>query len=86
MYHEHMTPEEHHTHYASYLLRLRLVGSGEQSVWTASIEDTATGSRHTFPDVEALATFLLAEYGEHRAVLSEGVSVEPAGKSVANQQ
>ncbi len=86
MYHEHMTPEENHAHYASYLLRLRLVGGGEQSVWTASIEDTATGSRHTFPDVEALATFLLAEFGEHRSALSEGVPAGPAGKSVANQQ
>jgi hypothetical protein len=55
--------EEQTTRYASYLLRLRLVRNDDQPVRIASIDDPASGSHRSFPNVEALAAFLLAEFG-----------------------
>jgi len=54
---------EPRTTYASYLLRLWLVRSDDEVTWIATIDRSATGSRRSFPSVEALVTFLLAEYG-----------------------
>jgi ATP/maltotriose-dependent transcriptional regulator MalT len=51
------------TSYTSYLLRLTRVGQGSQATWVASVLSTATGDRRSFPSVEALAVFLVAEYG-----------------------
>ena len=58
--------------YASYLLRLRLMGNRDQANWIASVENTATGNRRSFPSVEALAAFLLAEFGERRSASGDG--------------
>jgi hypothetical protein len=57
------TAEESNAHYASYMLRLRLMGQGNQTLWVASIENTATGSQRSFPGIEALVAFLRAEFG-----------------------
>jgi hypothetical protein len=48
--------------YASYLLRLRRVQNESQATWVASVQSTATGEQRSFPSIEALATFLLANY------------------------
>ncbi len=63
--------EEQTTRYASYLIRFRLVRNDDQPVWIASIDDTASGSHRSFPNVEALAAFLLAEF-EGRRTGAEG--------------
>lgn len=62
---------EPHTTYASYLLRLWLVRNGAEATWVASIVRTATGNHRSFPSVEALVTFLLAEYGRAGAVATD---------------
>lgn len=49
--------------YASYLLRLRKMHSDQQTTWVASVQSTSSGEQLSFPGVEALATFLIAEYG-----------------------
>jgi ATP/maltotriose-dependent transcriptional regulator MalT len=49
--------------YASYLLRLTRVGQSDRTTWVASVQSTATGDRRSFPNVEALVAFLVAEYG-----------------------
>ena len=58
--------------YASYLLGLRLIWNDDEPVWKASVENTATGSYRSFPNVEALATFLLAEFGGRELVATVG--------------
>ena len=58
------------TRYSSYMLRFRVTPTGNQLNCLVSIEDTATGSQRSFPNVEALATFLLAEFGEGRSAVS----------------
>ena len=65
LYPERMTNEKSTDtiRYASYLLGLRLIWNDDEPVWKASVENTATGSYRSFPNVEALATFLLAEFG-----------------------
>lgn len=68
------------THYSSYLLRFRMTPTGNQMNCLVSIEDTATGSRRSFPNVEALATFLLAEFGKHRAAGSSDTPIEQEDK------
>ncbi len=68
------------THYSSYMLRFRVTPSGNQTNCLVSIEDTATGSRRSFPNVEALATFLLAEFGERRSAVDNRPPIEPADK------
>ncbi len=55
------------TYYASYLLRLKSIAHGDQVTWLASLEDTATGKRRSFPSGEALVAFLLAEFKGHQA-------------------
>jgi hypothetical protein len=49
--------------YASYVLRLRNMQNDCQATWLASLQSTATGEQRSFPSVEALATYLLAEFG-----------------------
>lgn len=49
--------------YASYLLRLRQVQNDQRVTWAASIQSTADGEQRPFADVEALVTFLRAEFG-----------------------
>jgi hypothetical protein len=64
LYHKRMpTAEERNAGYASYLLRLRLMGKGDQALWVASVENPASGDQRSFPSVEALVTFLRAEFG-----------------------
>ena len=73
-YHLGMTQgDEPITRYASYLLRLRLVWSDEQPIWIASLENTITGSHRSFPNAEALAAYLLAEYGRRNPVVKDGL-------------
>ena len=62
MFHE----DEPDTRYVSYLLRLQLMRKDDQSVWVASTESTTDGSHRSFPNVETLAAFLLAEFGERQ--------------------
>ncbi len=64
--------EERGTRYASYLLRLRLMWNDNDPVWIASAENTATGSYRSFPNVGALAAFLLAEFGGRESVVKGG--------------
>jgi hypothetical protein len=69
LYDERMpTTEESNAHYASYMLRLRLMGQGNQTLWVASIENTATGLQRSFPGIEALVAFLRAEFGAYSSV------------------
>ena len=44
--------------YLSYLLRLWQIESKGQSVWRASLEDSRTGERRGFANVDALLVFL----------------------------
>lgn len=69
------TEEAPTTRYTSYLLRLRLMSTGKQTLWLASMDDTLTGKHRSFPNVEALAAYLLAEFGGNRSA-SENRSVE----------
>jgi hypothetical protein len=62
------TTEESNASYASYLLRLRLMGKGSQAMWIASVENTATGDQRSFPSVETLVAFLRAEFGGSSSV------------------
>lgn len=62
--------------YASYMLRLRLVWNDEEPIWVASMEDTVTGSHRSFPNLEALTAFLLAEYGGRRTAAKGGAQSE----------
>ncbi len=48
--------------YAAYLLRLRKFQDGRRATWVASVQSIATGEQRTFSSVEALATFLLAQF------------------------
>jgi hypothetical protein len=68
--------EEPNIRYASYLLRLRLVWNDAGPIWMASLDNTATGSHRSFPNAEALATFLLAEFGGSRPVVQDGLPSE----------
>jgi hypothetical protein len=52
-----------HANYTSYLLRLRRLRTGDQGDWVASVESTTTGEQRSFPSVETLVAFLLAEFG-----------------------
>jgi hypothetical protein len=62
------TAEESNAHYASYMLRFRLMGQGNQTLWIASVENTATGLQRSFPGIEALVAFLRAEFGVNSSV------------------
>ena len=44
--------------YYSYLLRVWLVGDGDQPHWRTSLEDTHTGERKGFTSITALCEYL----------------------------
>jgi hypothetical protein len=44
--------------YASYLLRLWFTQRANGCAWIASIQSTATGELHRFPDLDTLVQFL----------------------------
>ena len=50
--------------YLSYLLRIWSTIRGEQRVWQASLEETDTGERMGFTDLQALLVFLEDETGQ----------------------
>ena len=54
---------EFNARYASYLLRLRQVRSDDKATWLASVKNVDSGEQRLFPSIDALITFLLAEYG-----------------------
>jgi hypothetical protein len=63
--------------YISYLLRLWPTKSGDETVWRASLEDSETGERRGFADLDALLAFLRERTGPaHRAP----VEAEPGGE------
>ena len=68
------------TCYSLYMLRFRVTPTGNQLNCLVSIEDTATGSHRSFPNVEALATFLLAEFGAGRSAISSDTPIEKEDK------
>lgn len=73
------TEETPATRYTSYLLRLRLTSTGKQTMWLASMDDTLTGKHRSFPNVEALAAYLLAEFGGNRPASEDGsLAAEPS--------
>jgi hypothetical protein len=69
---------EHSARYASYLLRLRQVRSDDQATWLASVQNVASGAQRSFPSVEALVTFLLAEFGRSEPVRGTPGVPDPA--------
>jgi hypothetical protein len=52
---------QHDAGSTSLLLRLRQ--SDDRATWLVSVQNVSTGDRRAFPSIEALVTFLLAEYG-----------------------
>ena len=52
--------------YRAYLLRLWDANSHGPPAWHASLEDTHTGERWGFADLERLVTFLTAQIGAGR--------------------
>jgi hypothetical protein len=52
--------------YRAYLLRLWDANSHGPPTWHASLEDTHTGERWGFADLERLVAFLAAEIGDGR--------------------
>jgi hypothetical protein len=50
------------TSYAAYLLRLRKMQDDSRATWVASVQSIPTGEQRSFPSVEALAAFLLAQF------------------------
>jgi ATP/maltotriose-dependent transcriptional regulator MalT len=67
------------TGYASYLLRLTRVGHGSRATWVASTQSTATGDRRSFPSVDALVAFLVAEFGNRMPVAGNRPIEDRAG-------
>ncbi len=53
--------------YAAYVLRLRKMQDSNHATWVASVQSVATGEQRSFPSVEALATFFLAQFGSRSA-------------------
>jgi hypothetical protein len=49
--------------YLSYLLRLWQAPGGAEQPWRASLQDTLTGERRGFADVEALCAYLHTQIG-----------------------
>ena len=45
-------------HYCSYLLRLWRVGPARAALWRVSLEETLSGRRRTFSDLQSLLLFL----------------------------
>ncbi len=60
------------TDYASYMLRLRRIKTGDTSIWIPSLESTATGYRYSFPNLDALYDFLNTEFGSGEAEADSG--------------
>ena len=50
--------------YRAYLLRLWDANSHGPPAWHASLEDTHTGERHGFADLERLVAFLMEQIGQ----------------------
>ena len=69
-----MTPRS--PRYRAYLLRLWDANPRGPSAWHASLEDTHTGERWGFADLERLLAFLTAEIGDGKP--EEDGSVPPA--------
>jgi hypothetical protein len=53
--------------YQSYLLRLWR--SSAHSAWHGSLQNTATGEKHPFADLSALAAFLVGQLAEGDAAM-----------------
>ncbi len=53
--------------YRAYLLRLWDANSHGPPAWHASLDDTHTGERWGFADLERLVTFLTAQIGDGRS-------------------
>ena len=55
-------------HYASYLLRIWRVKTGEEMQWRITLEDTLNSKLQSFPNLEALCEYLQnlgdAKFGE----------------------
>ncbi len=71
------------TDYASYMLRLRRVKTGETSRWIPSLESTATGERRSFPTLDALYEFIESEFDQadiHPNAESPAAENSTAGK------
>ena len=58
--------------YISYLLRLWRTKSGDETVWRASLEDSETGERRGFANLDALLAFL-----RQQTDLAQGAQVAP---------
>jgi hypothetical protein len=69
-----MSPD---TDYASYLLRFRKMRIDWQTTWLASVQSTSSGEQRSFPGVEALAAFLIAEYGGNPSEPGQPGAEEP---------
>ena len=50
--------------YNAYLLRLWRVNSGRSTMWHASLEDSRTGERKGFADLQGLLAFLEEQTGQ----------------------
>jgi hypothetical protein len=57
--------------YISYLLRLWQTTSGDETAWRASLEDSETGERKGFADLDALLAFLRQQTGPAHDVRTE---------------
>jgi hypothetical protein len=60
--------------YLSFLLRLRRA-SGQEAIWSASLEDPHTGELHNFASLEEAVHFLQAQMG-----LGSEPAVSPGGR------
>lgn len=65
-----MTPN-----YTSYMLRIQLKKSGDESVWVASLQSTKTGELRWFPTIEVLIQFLQDEFCGQNEI----VAPQPSG-------
>lgn len=64
--------------YLSYLLRLWRAPGGVEQPWRASLQDTLTGERRGFPDLEALVAYL------HDQIEGESAPGEEPGRRPSN--
>jgi hypothetical protein len=67
-----------HPAYLSYLLRLWRAPGGAGQPWRASLQDTLTGQRRGFADLEALAAYL------HDQIEGESVPEQEPGRRPTN--
>ncbi len=68
--------------YVSYVLRLRKMQDDHQPTWVASVQGITTGEQRSFPNVQALATFLLATF---QGDLPDGVLDVPVDRGLATR-